>query len=125
MKKHRWYVGWFCKFLRLRMSPKEVSDFMGIAKSTVWHWSPGPSDKFQKKWAKALPLLGTRPDTVIGSMTGLSKDSIRMRRVKLGVPAFAPPLSMRTKAVRERSNRAKRFAERQVNQELMASWKSP
>ena len=125
MKKHRWYVRWFCKFLRLWMPPPEVARMMNVPRQTIWRWSPGKNPAFGKRKEKAIPLLGTISDSAIARKVGLSATSVFNLRLKLGIDPHIPPLSTKKRAVLDRNNRKKLFAERQVNQELMASWKSP
>ena len=115
----------FCKFLRLWMDSPEVARMMSVPRQTVWRWSPGKSLAFGKKKAKAIPLLGTISDVAVARKTGLSAGSARNLRLELGIDPYAPPLSTVKRAVRDRNNRKRIFAERQVAQEMMEAWRAP
>ncbi len=123
--KHRWYVRWFCQFLRLWMSSSEVARLMNISKPTIHRWAPSKDRKAEKKRKKAMPLLGTMHDAAVGRQVGLSKTCIRNLRLQRNIPPYVPPLSARAKTVRERDLILRKAAENQVNQDLMNAWKAP
>ena len=112
-RNHKWYVRWCGKFLTIWMSSRAVGKLLDVPNSTVRYWSPRKfnpgrghgAKNMRKKWDQATPMLGKYPDTVIAKKVGLAKDTVRLRRGKLGIPAFTPPLSMTQKAIRDRSRR--------------------
>jgi len=102
-----------------------VAKHMGIPRQTISRWMPGKDPHLIRKWKRATPLLGLESDADIGRKVGLSKSSIANLRNKKNIPPYISPLSTRARAIRERNNRAEKFAEKQVGQELMNAWRSP
>ena len=122
MRKHRRYVRWVAKFLRLWKSCPEVGRIMNVPRQTVWRWSPGRDPTIDRKKEKAIPLLGTMSDMDIARKTGLSQSGVCYFRQRLGIDAYIRPPYI---PLRERELREQRIAETQVAQKLMKAWRSP
>lgn len=61
------------------------------------------------KWTdEADALLGTMPDTALGTKLGIDRDIVCNRRRKLGVQAFVKVLDL-DKAIDEANNRQRRW----------------
>jgi len=125
--KHKWYIRWWVRVLRLWLSVPATSRRTGVPMSTIKDWVPGRdriyAKKQAKKWAIADPLLGKHYDREVGRRSGLSYDSIQKRRHKLEISPFQPSGPPRNTPAERTSNdyevRQRKLAEEQVRNELL------
>jgi len=120
--KYKLYTRLWARFLRLWLSVPEVSRRMNIPLSTIKLWAPA-NKQYGKKWAIAIPLLGTLDDAAVGRKSGLTRSAIWIKRNELGIPKYRRQLKPRS--IAEKVRIEKESAENQVMQELMNSWKAP
>ena len=118
---YRWYVRWYCKFLRLWLTTAIVAQHTGIPKPTISSWSP--RRKSAKAIKKAIPLLGLASDAAVGRKVGLSASCIRDHRRYRGIRPYR--MSDKQKTAYNRRLILDNSAEKQVAHELMNSWKAP
>ena len=98
------------------MTAPAVARHTGIAKTTLYMWTPGSDRKLERALKKATPLLGLKSDAAIARKVGLSTECIRSHRMHRGLQPFNPH--------EERQN-LQQDAEKRVAQELRDSWRAP
>jgi len=102
---------------------------LNIPASTLKGWGYGYANffvRYEKKWEKAIPLLGTMTDAKIAKKVGITKSCIWHKRQALGIPKCTyEPRRKSKRVIAERAVLAEQIAEKQVAQELMNAWRAP